>query len=72
MKVSYYPANRSSRGRIIETLLSKHHVKHELIGPDDRRRSRIAMKNDVPAVEVDGRIFVNPNETALKKILKIA
>lgn len=72
MKVSYYPANQSSRGRLIETLLSKHHVKHELIGPEDRRRRSIALKNDVPALEVDGRIFVNPNETALKKILKIA
>lgn len=72
MKVAYYPANKSSRGRIIETLLSQHHVKHELIGPDDRRRRGIELKNDVPALEVDGRIFVNPNENALKKILKIA
>ncbi|MDX1583401.1 MAG: hypothetical protein R3338_07340 [Thermoanaerobaculia bacterium] len=72
MKVSYYPAVKSSRGRLIEEILSRHHVQHELVAPEDRRRMNIALKNDVPALEVDGRIFVNPNEEALKKILDIA
>lgn len=72
MKVSYYPAVKSSRGKMIEDTLTRHRVKHELVRPGDRRRTNIALKNDVPAVEVDGRIFVNPNEEALKKILEIA
>lgn len=72
MKVSYYPAVKSSRGQLIEDLLTQYRVRHELVGPEDRRRTNIALKNDLPALEVDGRIFINPNEEALKKILHIA
>jgi hypothetical protein len=71
LKVSYYPAKKAVRGRLIEDLLTEYRVKHELVGPEDRRRKSIALAGDVPAVEVDGRIFVNPNGEALKKILHL-
>jgi hypothetical protein len=45
-------------------------VDHELVDPGDFTEKTVHLGTD-PAVEVDGRLFVDPNVDALKKILKV-
>lgn len=71
MKVTYYPAQKVGRGRAIEKVLLENHVQYDLIGPDEKRPNRVHKSGDMPAVEVDGRIFINPNDHALRKILEV-
>ena len=71
MKVTYYPARKGGRGRAIEKILFDNHVQYELISPEEKRPSRVYKSGDMPAVEVDGRLFINPNDHALRKILEI-
>jgi len=71
MKVTYYPASKAGKGKSIEKFLVDHHVKHDLVASNDKRRVRMGKLVDLPTVEVDGRIFVNPNDHALRKILAL-
>jgi hypothetical protein len=45
-------------------------VDHELVKPEDVTEKTVHLGTD-PAVEVDGRLFVDPNVDALKTIFKI-
>jgi len=71
MKVTYYPARKGGRGKAIERILLENHVQHELIRPEEKRPTRVYRAGDMPAVEVDGRLFINPNDHALRKILEL-
>jgi hypothetical protein len=54
---------------LIASFLRQFHVDHELVQPDSMKHT-IHLGSD-PAVEVDGRMFVDPNVDALKKILRV-
>jgi len=70
MKVTYFPATKAGRGVSIEKILAEHHIQYDRVVPADRR-TRLGKLADLPAVEVDGRVFVNPNDHALRRILEI-
>jgi len=55
---------------LIAGFLSQYHVDHELVKPEDVTEKTVHLGTD-PAVEVDGRVFVDPNVDALKKIFKV-
>jgi len=72
MTVKFFPAKRADSS-LIAGFLSQHKIKFELIQPDAIGKPRAWYKSgEVPAVEVDGRIFINPNNEALKKILHVS
>jgi hypothetical protein len=50
--------------------LRQFHVDHELATPEQYRGNTFHLGTD-PAVEVDGRLFVDPNVDALKKIFHV-
>ncbi len=74
MMVRFFTNRKGKRSNLIAGFLSKNHVEYELVdletctAPD---RSWVNQAKGAPAVEVDGRIFVNPNDHALEKILHI-
>ena len=72
MTVRYYPAREKKSGWI-ERFLHRHDVQHELVSIEEIARTPRALygAGKVPAVEVDGRLFVNPNDDALRKILDL-
>lgn len=71
MQVRFFPGSRHQKTTLIAGFLSEHHVRHEMMGPEDLpARSTFRLGED-PAVEVNGRLFVDPNVDALKKILHI-
>ncbi|HEY0144261.1 MAG TPA: hypothetical protein VGF48_25470 [Thermoanaerobaculia bacterium] len=45
-------------------------MEHELVRPEEYKAYTYHLGSD-PAVEVDGRLFVDPNVDALKKILNV-
>jgi hypothetical protein len=55
---------------LIAGFLSQYHVDHELVRPEEFMEKTVHLGTD-PAVEVDGRLFVDPNVDALKKIFKV-
>ena len=74
MVVRFFTNQKGKRSSLIAGFLSKNHVTYELVdletcaAPD---RSWVNQAKGAPAVEVDGRIFVNPNDHALEKILQL-
>jgi hypothetical protein len=70
MTVRFYPGSRKAKTSLIAGFLDRFHVEHELARPDEYTGRTIHIGTD-PAVEVDGRLFVDPNVDALKKILKL-
>jgi len=72
MTVRFFPTRELRRSSLIEGFFSRHKVSYELVDPsEDGQRPWVKIAGDVPAVEVDGRLFVNPNDDALKKILHL-
>ena len=70
MTVRFFPGSKRQKTSLIAGFLSKHHVDHELVRAEDVKSSTVHLGTD-PAVEVDGRLFVDPNVDALKKILHV-
>ena len=70
MTVRFLPGSRKQKTTLIAGFLSRFKVAHELVKPEDYTRNTVHLGTD-PAVEVDGRLFVDPNEDALKKILHV-
>jgi hypothetical protein len=70
MTVRFFPGSRKHKTGLIAGFLRKFRVEHELVRVDEYRRHTPNLGAD-PAVEVDGRLFVDPNEDALKKILNV-
>lgn len=70
MTVRFFPGSRRQKTSLIAGFLSQYHVDHELVRPEDVTEKTVHLGTD-PAVEVDGRLFVDPNVDALKKILNV-
>ena len=68
MTVRFFPGTRKQKTTLIAGFLSQFHVEHELVQPE--ARSHIVHLGTDPALEVNGRMFVDPNVDALKKIFK--
>ena len=69
MTVRFFPGSKKQKTSLIAGLLSQFKVVHELARPEAYKHT-FHLGTD-PAVEVDGRLFVDPNVDALKKILDI-
>ena len=72
MTVRFFPTRELHKSSLIQGFFSRHKVKYELVNPtEETERPWVHSERDLPAVEVDGRLFVNPNDDALKKILHL-
>ncbi|HUP47934.1 MAG TPA: hypothetical protein VNA04_04005 [Thermoanaerobaculia bacterium] len=69
MTVRFFPGSRKQKTSLVAGFLSRFKVVHELVKPEDYKH--ICHLGTDPAVEVDGRLFVDPNEDALRKILDV-
>jgi len=70
MTVRFFPGSTKQKTTLIQGFLSKYRVAHELARPEEYQSKTFHLGTD-PAVEVDGRLFVDPNVDALKKILHV-
>jgi hypothetical protein len=70
MTVRFFPGSRQQKTSLVAGFLRQFHVDHELVQPDTYHSNTFHLGTD-PAVEVDGRLFVDPNVDALKKIFRI-
>ena len=70
MTVRFFPGSRRQKTSLIAGFLSQYHVDHEMVKPEDFTEKTVHLGTD-PAVEVDGRLFVDPNVDALKKIFRV-
>ncbi len=71
MTVRFFPGTKKQKTNLIEGFLEEFHVEHELVRPIDSNSHTVHLGTE-PAVEVNGRLFVDPNVDALKKILKVS
>ena len=70
MTVRFFPGTKKQKTTLIAGFLKQFHVEHELARPEEFQ-SRAFHSGTDPALEVDGRLFVDPNVDALKKIFRI-
>ena len=70
MTVRFFPGSRQQKTSLVAGFLRQFHVDHELVSPDQFHSNVFHLGTD-PAVEVDGRLFVDPNVDALKKIFRV-
>ena len=70
MTVRFYPGSKQQKTSLIAGFLSQYHVAHELVRPEEFKSKTFHLGTD-PAVEVDGKLFVDPNVDALKKLLHV-
>lgn len=69
MTVRFFPGSKKHKTSLVAGFLRQFRVEHELVRAEEYRYTH-HLGSD-PAIEVDGRIFVDPNEDALKKILHV-
>lgn len=69
MTVRFFPGSQRHKTSLIAGFLRQFRVEHEMVRPEEYKHTH-NLGSD-PAVEVDGRMFVDPNIDALKKILKV-
>lgn len=72
MLVRFYPSRKREKSNALARFLRTRKVNFELVRTEELRSrgNRLYGGNEEPVVEIDGRIFVNPNEQALQKILE--
>jgi hypothetical protein len=70
MTVRFFPGSKKAKTSLVAGFLRKFKVAHELVRPEEYKSNTFHLGTD-PALEVDGRLFVDPNEDALKKILHV-
>jgi hypothetical protein len=72
MTVRFLPGSKKQKTSLIAGFLKRFKVAHELVTPEHyvNDKNTFHLGTD-PAVEVDGKLFVDPNEDALKKILHV-
>ena len=70
MTVRFFPGSRQQKTSLVAGFLRQFHVDHELVRPETYQSNTFHFGTD-PAVEVDGRLFVDPNVDALKKIFRV-
>ena len=70
MTVRFFPGSHRHKTSLIQGFLRQFRVDHEMVRPEEYTKHTHNLGSE-PAVEVDGRLFVDPNVDALKKILKV-
>jgi hypothetical protein len=70
MTVRFFPGTKKQKTTLIAGFLTQFHVEHELVDAQDAPLHTVHLGTE-PALEVNGRLFVDPNVDALKKILKV-
>ena len=71
MTVRFFPGSKKHKTSLVAGFLSEFRVEHEMVRPDDYKSASTHNFGSDPAVEVDGRLFVDPNVDALKKIFNV-
>lgn len=71
MTVRFFPGSKKHKTSLVAGFLSQFRVEHEMVRPDDYKTASTHHLGTDPAVEVDGRLFVDPNMDALKKIFNV-
>ena len=71
MTVKIYPDVKGKSNAILR-FFRKYQVPCELIQAGEINIPRTHRLGELPAIEIDGEVFVNPNDDALRKILRIA
>jgi len=69
MTVRFFPGTKKQKTTLIAGFLNQFHVEHELVQQPDARSHTVHLGTE-PALEVNGRMFIDPNVDALKKIFK--
>ena len=74
MLVRFYPSRKREKSQALARFLKTQKVDYELVRVEELSRvgNRLYGADEEPVIEVDGRIFVNPNQQALRKILEAA
>jgi hypothetical protein len=70
MTVRFFPGTRKQKTTLIAGFLTQFHVEHELVSAEGSHLRTVHLGTD-PTLEVNGRVFVDPNVDALKKIFKV-
>ena len=70
MTVRFIPGSKRQKTSLIEGFLTRYHVDHELVSAEAFSSKMFHLGTD-PALEIDGRLFIDPNVDALKKIFKV-
>jgi len=70
MTVRFFPGSLKHKTSLVAGFLRQFRVEHELVRGEEFKAYTHHLGED-PAVEVDGRMFVDPNVDALKKILNV-
>ncbi|MFN2443430.1 MAG: hypothetical protein ABR517_12165 [Thermoanaerobaculia bacterium] len=72
MLVRFYPSRKREKSNALARFLKTQKVDYELVRAEELKRigNRLYGGDGEPVVEIDGRIFVNPNQQALLKILE--
>jgi hypothetical protein len=70
MLVRFYPSRKREKSNALARFLRTQKIDYELVRTEElkRRGHRLYGGDEEPVVEIDGRIFVNPNQQALIKI----
>jgi hypothetical protein len=69
MTVRFFPGSQKHKTSLIAGFLRQFRVDHEMVRAEEYKN--VHHLGTDPAVEVDGRLFVDPNVDALKKILHV-
>lgn len=69
MTVRFFPGSKKHKTSLVAGFLRQFRVEHEMVRAEEYGHTH-HLGTD-PAIEVDGRLFVDPNEDALKKILHV-
>ena len=69
MTVRFFPGSHRHKTSLIAGFLRQFRVDHEMVRPEEYKHTHHLGAD--PAVEVDGKMFVDPNVDALKKIFKV-
>ncbi len=72
MLVRFYPSRKREKSNALARFFRTQKIDYELVRTEElkRRGNRLYGGDGEPVVEIDGRVFVNPNEQALLKILE--
>ena len=70
MTVRFFPGSLKHKTSLVAGFLRQFRVEHEMVRSEEYKGYAHHLGSD-PAVEVDGRMFVDPNVDALKKILNV-
>ena len=70
MTVKFVPGSQRHKTSLIQGFLTRYAVDYEMLTPEQFQAKTFHLGTD-PALEVDGRVFVDPNVDALKKIFHV-